>query len=351
MALFKKKNNWYVDYYLDGRRMREAVGPNRKVAERVLAKRKVQIAENRFLDIVNKPKASFEQLEESYLRYAKTNKVSWMRDWYSIKSLKSSFGGKQLCQITPLLVETYKNTRCQKVRPATVNRELACLKHMFTKAIQWQMAVSNPVKMVRLLKENNERLRYLNIGEVQKLLEQLPSHLRPVVKLALNTGMRRSEILRLKWEDVDFRERIIFVKNTKNGEMREIPMADLVYDELRSLPANSDYVFSGDNGKRMMSIKTGFVNAVNRAGIRDFTFHDLRHTFASHLAMSGVDLLTIKELLGRKAINMTLRYAHLSPDHKRKAIALLKYSDGHFLDTRVKKASTRQSLTRLSVKS
>ncbi len=345
MSLFKKGENWYIDYYLDGRRKREAVGPNRKVAERALAKRQVQVAENRFLDIVQKSKVTFEHLSDSYLKYAETNKSSWKRDWYSLRSLKSALGGKQLHQITPLSIEGYKNARSQAVSPATVNRELACLKHMFTKAIQWQMTSSNPVKMVKMLKENNERLRYLQTNEVHKLMEQLPDRLRPIVNFALYTGMRKGEILNLKWEDLDFGQKIIFVKNTKNGEMREIPMAEAVFNELKSWPHRTTYVFCDSDGTRITSIKGAYSSAVKRAGISDFTFHDLRHTFASHLAMSGVDLLTIKELLGHKSINMTLRYAHLSPNHKRKAIASLKYLDGHFLDTKPIGPSEAKDLT------
>ena len=127
--------------------------------------------------------------------------------------------------------------------------------------------------------------------------------------------------------------------------MREIPMAEAVFKELKSWPHRSAYVFCDSDGTRIASIKGGYSNAVKRAGIHDFTFHDLRHTFASHLAMSGVDLLTIKELLGHKSINMTLRYAHLSPNHRRKAIASLKYEDGHFLDTRSKGPSEAKDLT------
>ncbi len=345
MALFKKGENWYIDYYLDGRRRREAVGPNRKVAERALAKRQVQVAENRFLDIVQKSKITFERLTESYLKYARTNKISWQRDCHSLKAMKSTFEGKLLYQITPLVIEGYKNARSQVVASATVNRELACLKHMFTKAIQWQMTSSNPVKMVKMLKENNERLRYLKIDEIPKLMAQLPERLKPIVNFALYTGMRKGEILNLKWEDLDFDQKIIFVKNTKNGEMREIPMAEAVFNELRSWQHRSAYVFCDSDGTHIVSIKGAYSNAVKRAGISDFTFHDLRHTFASHLAMSGVDLLTIKELLGHKSINMTLRYAHLSPNHKRKAIESLKYLDRHFLDTRPKGASAVNTVT------
>jgi len=333
MSLFKKGQIWYIDYYVDGKRRREAVGPNLKMAERALAKRHVQLAEHRFLDITKSPKISFEELSKIYMEYAKANKISWSRDKHSIRRLTNAFGGKPISQITPLALENYKSLRLKEAAPATVNRELACLKHMFTKAIQWHMAPVNPVKQVRMLKENNQRLRYLSNDEVQRLLNELAPHIRPVVLCALYTGMRRGEILNLTWADVDLKLGIIFVRHSKNGEKREVPISSSLAEVLIALPRNSEHVFSVGTGNRMRSVREGFNNATKRAGILNFTFHDLRHTFASHLVMSGVDILAVKELLGHKSIAMTLRYAHLSPDHKRRAVESLKYSDGHYLDT------------------
>jgi len=344
MALFKKGDAWYIDYYVDGKRKREAIGSNRKLAESALAKRKVQVAENKFLDIARKPKTTFDELAKIYIDYAKTNKLSWTRDEYSIKRLSQNFAGKRLEQISPLLIEKYKNARVKEVSVATLNRELACLKHMFSKAIEWQLYTSNPVKAVKLFKEHNQRLRYLTVGEVHRLIGELPVHLKPVVQCALHTGMRRGEILGLKWDDIDLKQRLIFVRNSKNGEGREIPLAVELLRELRSLSKTGEYVFSLDGHSRIQSIRTGFENARKRARISDFTFHDLRHTFASHLVMSGVDLLTVKELLGHKSINMTLRYSHLSPAHKRKAVELLKFSDRHYLDTKTKGSKLPKAL-------
>lgn len=338
MGIFRKEKNWYIDYYVDGKRKREAIGPNRKMAEKVLAKRKVQIAERRFLDVVRKPKTTFPQLVAKYMEYAKSNKLSWERDAYSIKSLTAVFGDSCLSDITPLGIEEYKAKRLATVSNATVNRELACLKHMFTNAINWGMSDRNPVKSVKMLKERNERIRYLTSEEVQKLLECLSARIKPIVIVALHTGMRRNEILYLKKEDIDFKQRLIFVKKSKNGKLREIPMAEPVYDALKAASAHSksQYVFSDSQSRHIVDIRGSFGNALRQAGIENFRFHDLRHTFASHLVMSGIDLLTVKELLGHQSINMTLRYAHLSPDHKRRAVESLKYFDGHYLDTKTK---------------
>jgi integrase len=204
---------------------------------------------------------------------------------------------------------------------------------MFNKAIEWEMMQSNPMKKVKLLKENNERLRYLSQEQIKDLYENRCDHLKPIVLTALYTGMRRGEILKLKWEDVDFDQKIIFVRNSKNGQLREIPMNNLLVNELKNIKFKSPYVFCNENRKPFGSVRKSFDSALRRAGIEDFCFHDLRHTFASHLVMSGVDLLTAKELLGHMTIKMTLRYAHLSPFHKSAAVESLRFFDSHNLDT------------------
>jgi len=238
-----------------------------------------------------------------------------------------------LREISSLAIEEYKAERLKAVKAATVNRELNCLKHMFTKAQDWNMTATNPTRGVKLLRKENSRIRFLSKEECLRLYRACSKHLRPIVLIALHTGMRRGEILNLKWEDIDFDRRLIYIRQTKSGESREIPMSDVVLSTLSRLEATGEYVFSKD-GDRRRDLRTGFANALKRAGITDFRFHDLRHTFASHLVMSGVDLLTVKELLGHKTIDMTLRYSHLSPSHKRKAMESLRLLDGHFLDTR-----------------
>jgi len=147
--------------------------------------------------------------------------------------------------------------------------------------------------------------------------------------VALYTGMRKGEILKLTWKDIDFNRRVVYVRDSKNGQAREIPMADEVSDTLAELPVTTGFVFTRRDGSNVTSMRTAFENAVRRAKLEDFSFHDLRHTFASHLVMSGVDLLTVKELLGHKTITMTLRYAHLSASHKQKAVASPKFGTSH----------------------
>ncbi len=325
MAIFKKNDNWYIDYYVNGRRKREKVGPNRRQAELVFQKRQVQIAEDKFFDIKRAKKVLFDDFAKMYLEvYSKPNKRSWTRDRTCIDHLKEFFGGKYLHEMLPLDIEEYKKSRIGKVSPRTVNIELSCLRAMFNKAISWSKAVQNPVKHVKMLSEKNRRLRYLQEDEMERLIANCPDYLRPIVMMALNTGMRKGEILNLKWEDVEMGTRIIYVVNTKTDEKREIPVNTILHAMLIDLRTKNDtYVFPNDAGEPYVDIRKGFRTAIEKSGIENFRFHDLRHTFASQLVMKGVDLRTVQELLGHKSIEMTIRYAHLSPNHKQAAVETL----------------------------
>ena len=139
------------------------------------------------------------------------------------------------------------------------------------------------------------------------------------------------KLLNLKWKDLDFHNRLIYLSDTKGANKREIPMNEVVYKmflRVRKNP-NSPYVFCHKNGKPYKDLRASLDKAAKEAEIERFRFHDLRHTFASHLVMAGVDLKTVQELLGHKTIEMTLRYSHLSPDHKKAAVEVL----GRRMDT------------------
>ncbi|MEW6170760.1 MAG: site-specific integrase [Candidatus Omnitrophota bacterium] len=331
MGIYLKKGNWFIDYRANGRRKREKVGPSKVLAETIFKKRKVQIAENKFLDIKKEQKVKFEDFSEEYLSLHSKLKKSYYTDVKIVNLLKKFFGGKYLYEITSLDVEKFKSMRAKEVSPATVNRALAVLKSMFNRAIVWNKANYNPCKAVKLFKENNQRLRYLEKEEVIKLLASCRGHLKPIAILALNTGMRKSEILNLKWQDIDFKRNIICLLDTKNGEKRQVPMNEQAKTALIRVKKHpeSPYIFCNKDGKPYGDIKKSFFTALKKAGIINFHFHDLRHTFASHLVMSGVDLNTVRELLGHKSLEMTLRYSHLSPDHKKRAVDIL----GRRMDT------------------
>jgi integrase len=328
MGIFQKGNNWYIDYYVKGRRKRKKIGPSKKLALQVLKDVQIKIAKGEYLGIYEEKKIPFNEYAKEYLDYSKANKA-WStyhrHDRFNIARLVSFFKDKYLFEITPQMIEKYKAERLVGVSPATVNRELANLKNMYTKAIEWGYVKSNPVKKVKFLKEPPGRLRYLKAEEVDALLKACADHLHPIVVAALNTGMRRSELFNLKWAEVDLNNRKITVVNAKNNESRVIPINQTLYKELIAVSNKSkgEYVFSDRKGSPFRDIKKSFSTALKRAKIEDFRFHDLRHTFGSHLVMQGVDLRTVQQVLGHKDIKMTMRYSHLSPEYVHDAMERL----------------------------
>ncbi len=322
--------NYYIDYRFRGRRIRERIGPSKTLAQTVLRKRQVEIAEGRFLDKPKNSNAGLGEMIRLYLEnYAKPSKRSWKDDARILKGFLNYFGNVGLSSITPLRVESYRADRKGSVKDSTINREVTILKGLFSKAVSWGKNAENPVKKVKLFKENNARTRFLEKGEIELLLKASSDWLRPIVMTALHTGMRKGEILNLTWDDVDFGNRILRVRDSKSKEARSIDMSLPLVSTLKALPQNagSPYVFPDKRGNRaglFGRIRGQFLRAVTSAEIKDFRFHDLRHTFASHLAMQGVDLFTIGAFLGHKSgYRMTQRYAHLSPRHRQKAIQAL----------------------------
>jgi integrase len=245
----------------------------------------------------------------------------------AISHLKTQFDNLPLRHFNTMLLEQFQTERLEKGnKPATINRLLATIKHMFTKAVEWDMVEEVTLKRVRkakLLEENNRRLRYLSKEECQALIKESHGHLWPIVITALNTGMKRGEILNLTWDNLDLQHGFILQDQTKNGERREIPINSTLRETFGELfrgtkerPRRIDvpWVFyDPSTGRPYQSVKRSFASACRRAKIKDFHLHDLRHCFASHLVMAGVDLTTVRDLLGHKTLTMTLRYARLAP--------------------------------------
>jgi integrase len=329
MRLFKRGETWCVDYSYKGQRVRRAVGHSKKIAELTLKDIELKIAKGENLGIHDLPHLLFRDYSREYLEFSKANKgeSSWVRDCVSMRHLVEALGDKYLFAVAPKQIEEYKKHRLDKggAQPATVNRELATLRHMFNKAVEWGYVKDTPVKGVRMLKIPPGRLRFLEASEIARLVDECSPHLRPIVVTALNTGMRLSEILCLRWSQVNFRLRTITVERTKNNERRIIPVNQPLFLDLERLAKKkrTEFVFCDEDGKPFRSVQTGFKAACRRAGIADFRFHDLRHTFASHLVMSGVNIRAVQQLLGHKDIKMTMRYSHLSPQHLQEAVGLL----------------------------
>ncbi len=242
--------------------------------------------------------------------------------------MKSFFKGKLLQTISPLFIEDYKKKRKTEVSGATVNRELSCLKHMLNKAIDEGILTKNPVKKVRYFPENNIIERMLLPHEKERLVAKSEGYIKAVIIVALNTGMRRGEILNLKWSQIDFANGYIKVDKTKSGKSRTIPMNSLVLSALKQQEQNKDHIeylfWNSKSNKPIQDVRKAFKKSCEAAGITCLRFHDLRHNFASSLVESGVDIVTVSQLLGHSNINLTAkRYSHPSPLHKRQAVESL----------------------------
>ncbi len=332
MAVYQRGKNYYIDFIFRGQRVRESIGPSRKSAEKIIAKKKAEIAENRYLDIRKEPgPIKFHEFAKEYLKWSKANKKAstCFRDIYILRQFDKEFEGKNIQDITTWLIEKWKSKRAEELKPAKVNRELALLKHIFSMAVEWRRLKENPAGKVKRLKGETKRVRYLMPHEIQVLLSNCDGFLRgllkPLVTVALHTGARKGELQSLQWPQVDFDLGIITLLDTKNGERRDIHMNDTVRATLEALERKSEFVFPSSNGKRIYDaqVQIAFTQAVKKSGIEDFHFHDLRHTFASNLVMEGTELNDIRELLGHKKMEMTLRYAHLSPKHKGRVVNIL----------------------------
>ncbi len=271
------------------------------------------------------------KIKEYIINPSKTSGLKKKRRERKMIPLIEMFGNLPLRRFNTILVEQLQTDLMNRgLKNSSCNKILNTLKHMFTKAVEWEMIESEVLKRIRKIKllREGKRLRYLSKEECQALINGCDPHLKPIVLTALNTGMRKGEILNLRWEQVDLRHGFILLDITKNGERREIPInktleaAFLDKSIIRRLDV--PYVFyDPDTGKPYRDIKHSFTSACKRAKIIDLHPHDLRHTFASHLVMAGVDLTTVSRLLGHKDIKMTLRYSHLAPSHMVKAVDIL----------------------------
>jgi len=330
-SIYKHGRSWYIAYYVNGQQIKEKIGSvnllTKGQVEQALKARMGEIVQGRFELEKTKKVVLFDNLIERYLEYSKANHRSYKRSLTISRVLLRSFSSKKLTDITSWSVEQFKVQRKNEGKAlSTINRELIVLKRMFNLAIEWGLTGSNPVRGVKFFRVNNEPMRILTEEEFSKLYDYSADHLRPILLCAISTGMRKSEILNLKWQDVDFHSDAITVRDSKNFDFRVIPINETlksVLNELHDMPSN-DFVFNY-KGQPVKEVKRSFETALKKSGITKYRFHDLRHTFATRLVMNGVDLVTVQELLGHKSIIMTKRYSHPTPEHKKKAVELVSF--------------------------
>lgn len=321
MGLYRRgKIYWYCITY-QGKRMQASTGTdNRRVAEKIHAKVLSELIEGRYFENLRAKSITFKEMAEKYL-----GKYQKQRDITSLKSLLPFFGDISLSGITTELVSDYRDERLKVVKPATVYQELALMRRMYNVARkEWKWVKDNPVADLSFSVGNkNARTRWLSPEEEKRLLDSAtnPLWLRPLLFLALHTGMRRGEMLDLKWNDLDFSRKLIVIQRSKNGEKRSIPMSMTLCSVFAGLKIRdiSGRVFP----IAVRSLREAFSKTLRRAGIEDFRFHDLRHTFATKLVQNGVDIYKVKELLGHKTLAMTMRYSHHYPESLRTSVEVL----------------------------
>jgi len=246
-------------------------------------------------------------------------KRSWKRDELCLKHLNNYFTNIKLSEFTSDDVDNYKEYRLESVAPATVNRELEVLRHLFNVADKKDKFFSkNPVSRAGLLNVDNKMERILTNKEEIKLLNSSGYYLRNIITCALNTALRKGEIISLKWNNVDLKNNIITIDsyNSKSKKLRKVPINSLMrklFLELKLQSEGNEFVFLSSERKpytRQDSLNRAFQRALQIAGIQGLRFHDLRHTCATRMIENGANIVAVKEILGHSSLDMTMRYAH-----------------------------------------
>lgn len=287
----------------------------------------------------NLKKRYFHEVIDRYIKLILPNyKRNYRNVLQHLNWWKRQLGNYLLNEVSPPLVANCRdillnepNLKGKKRAPATVVRYLASLSIVFEAAIkEWHWIEKNPVRLIKKPVINNARQRFLSEEECKSLLENCEkssnSFLYPIVVLALFTGMRRREILNLTWEDIDFEKNTIRLRYTKNGSTRYVPMPRIVSATTKKLFESETiidkgfYLFSGINPDKEIDIRSAWRHCIKRADLSGLRFHDLRHSCASFLAMSGANQRDIAEILGHKDIRMTHRYSHLTQKHLAEAL-------------------------------
>lgn len=304
-------------------------------------------------------------ITEDYGPWFKANRRTGGMTVHYLLSRFPDLKHKRLSDINAWLVEKWRAQRLKQVKPATVNRELVTLKAALAKAVEWGLLDVHPLGKVRPSKVDHiGRVRFLGAQEEQRLRDALDAreerhrqdrdranawrtvrgytllpdlrampfvdHLKPLVLLALNTGLRRGELFNLERQHIDLERALLTVagdtEGNKTEKSRHVPLnreARAVLWDWITHREPAGLLFPGRHGERLDNISNGWERLRQEAQLDDFRWHDLRHTFASKLVMAGVDLNAVRELLGHASLDMTLRYAHLAPEHKAAAVAKL----------------------------
>lgn len=318
--------------YIDAqgrRRQRKLKGAHTLTQARHLREIELQKAERaRVLGYTTPGKETLAEIVTRYLIHQKARLTprAYERTRGIIEGhLKPAFGAVKLAEIRRADVQKYATDRSAKVAPGSVVKELNVLKHMLNLAVEWELIGANPAQGMKLPRVPAGRVRYLQPNELRAVLKACPDWLRPIVGLLAFTAMRRSEVLGLRWLDVDMKGNRILLPQTKNGQGRIVYLNKQAAQVLDSQPpgAPTEHVFPVSDNVTPESVSLAFMRACRRVGIADFHLHDLRHTAASWLRMRGADIHTVALLLGHRDLRMAARYQHLSPAYLQDAVRLL----------------------------
>ena len=347
-ALNRKNNNkpdtaFDICYKRDGKLKWEKVGwasegYSAKMASHIRAERLRSMRHGLELP-QDKPKTLFKDAVKKYLEWAKTNKAKEGRDdrYLYDKHLKKRFGDIRMDQISSFDLEKMKSELLKEgYAPATVKHALVLIRQIYNKAIMWNLyRGESPVKRVKMPTISNQRTRFLSIEEADTLLKALRAkseQVHDMALLSLHTGMRFGEIAGLRVHDVDLTNGLVNISDPKNRRPRRAYMTAAVKAMFQArIPTeakSNDLIFPDEKGKKMEFVSKTFPRVVDALGLnkgvkdprQKITFHSLRHTFASWLALQGEQIQTISELLGHRTLQMTMRYSHLTPDHRKAAI-------------------------------
>jgi integrase len=331
--VFGRDKKYRVSVSVKGQRVTRVV-ENLTLAREAEAAMKGDILRNQ-LDINQKAKQvpTLGQVWKRYLPWAEENKKTWINDQrYYAKHLEPRFANKHLDAISPLDVERMKkelkegtNKRGKSYAPATIKHQIVILRRLYNLARKWGMYDGkSPIESVDMPKIDNQQTEYLTgdqLALLWKALETWPCReSAAIVKFALLTGIRRGELFKLTWDDIDFERSLITLRDPKGGKTTSLSISEQALQVLKDKDSSSTYIFPGKGGKQRTDFKGPWLRIRKAAALpENFRFHGLRHHFASAIVSSGVDLYVVQHLLTHKDSKTTQRYAHLAPGALREA--------------------------------
>jgi integrase len=324
MTLYRRGKVWWSYVWDKGvRHSKSTKTSNRRLAEEVDRKHKHELVFVRQQAPQLKPEMTVEELVTQFLAHA--GPKPWHLD--RLEVLLPFFGKYKIGQITKNLAREYRQWRhhAKPLTETTVNRDLECLRHILFWAVDEGLLITNPLSRMRMERERKRKRPVMSLAEEALVLEAAQPHLRPIIIIALDAGMRRNEILTQQWKDVDFARKLLFVTHSKTpeGEAREIPLTARLFNLLWDMREDEGLIFTFRD-KAIYSIKTAWKTTLTRSGIRRSRFHDLRHTFNSRLLEAGVVREVRMSLMGHSlGDDPQSTYTHIELPLKREAIRKL----------------------------